>query len=431
MASLLIRIIMCIFAVEKVKQMIEKIYTPELITLSNGLRLLYLNRAYDPVEYFGVVVDAGSRDDMYNSHGLAHFVEHTLFKGTTKRKSWHIINRMESCGGELNAFTTKESTTIYSVFPTGNLSRAVDLVADLVINSQFPEKELEKEREVVADEISSYRDIPAEAVYDDFEDLLFAGSDLGHNILGNEKALRTFDSLSCREFISKLYTCPNMVAFYSGPMLLSRVVKLIERSFEGLSKSEPKKTRMKPVVLPNFNEYKYLSNHQAHSIVGARVCDMYSSQRLALSLMVNLLGGPGMNSLLNVELREKRGLVYSVDASATLMTDCGVFAIYFGCDPDDTELCRRIIDRTIDNLAAEKLSERRFAAIVRQHVGQMIVGAENKENTILSMARTALYRDRVESLQDIVAKLSALRPEELCDAAQMIAPENLSMLTFC
>ena len=174
---------------------------------------MYLNRPFDAVEYFGVVVDAGSRDDSDGCHGIAHFVEHTLFKGTTRRKSCHIINRMESCGGELNAFTTKESTTIYSVFPSGNLSRAVDLIGDLVINSQFPDKELDKERDVVVDELRSYRDIPSEAVYDDFEDLLFAGSGLGHNILGSEEALKTFNSESCKSFISRLYTLPNMVLF--------------------------------------------------------------------------------------------------------------------------------------------------------------------------------------------------------------------------
>ena len=411
--------------------MIDTKDTPELIQFSSGLRLMYLNRPFDAVEYFGVVVDAGSRDDSDDCHGIAHFVEHTLFKGTTRRKSCHIINRMESCGGELNAFTTKESTTIYSVFPSGNLNRAVDLIGDLVINSQFPDKELDKERDVVMDEISSYRDIPSEAVYDDFEDLLFSGSGLGHNILGTEDALKSFNSESCRQFVSRLYTLPNMVLFYSGPVDISRVSKLIERSFFGLSVIEPQKNRITPMLLPTFNETRCLSIHQAHSIVGARVCDMYSDQRLALSLLVNLLGGPGMNSLLNVELREKRGLVYSVDATATLMSDCGVFAIYFGCDADDTNLCKRLIDRTMEKLASERLSERRFASIVRQHIGQMTVGAENKENTIMSMARAVLYRGKVESLQNIVSHISNLQPEDLRLAAEMIAPERLSMLTFC
>ena len=404
---------------------------PEIIVLSNGLRLLYLNRPCDAVEYFGIAVDAGSRDDFSDCHGLAHFVEHTLFKGTQKRKSWHIINRMESCGGELNAYTTKESTTIYSVFPKGNLLRAVDLISDLVLNSQFPDKELDKEREVVSDEISSYLDIPAEAVYDDFEDLLFAGSDLGHNILGNKAALDVFDSECCKRFLSDLYTVSNMVVFYSGPSQLSTVVKFVERSFAGLSHSISKKNRKKPELLPVFNVRRQLSFHQAHTIVGARVCDMYSQQRLALSLLVNLLGGPGMNSLLNVELREKRGLVYSVDSSATLMSDCGVFAIYFGCDSEDVELCKKLIDRTIYRLASEKLSDRRFASVVRQHIGQMMVGAENKENMILSMARSALYREQVESLNDIVAQISALTPKDIQSAAEMIEPERLSMLTFC
>lgn len=404
---------------------------PVVLDLPNGLRLLYVGRMNDAVEFFGVAIDAGSRDDPADGYGLAHFVEHTIFKGTGRRKSWHIINRMESCGGELNAYTTKETTTVYSVFPSGNLSRAVDLIGDLVTNSQFPDRELDKERDVVADEISSYLDIPSEAVYDDFEDLLFAGSALGHNILGSESALAHFDSSECRRFVGRLYTLRNMVAFYSGPASVSKVVKLVERSFSGLAEGETCKWRAVPPVLPAFYETRQLSIHQSHTIVGSRVCDMFSDGRLPLALLVNLLGGPGMNSLLNVEMREKRGLVYSVDASATLMSDCGVFAIYYGCDAEDASRCRRIVDDVIGRLVETPLTDRRFSAIQRQYIGQMIVGAENRENTMLAMSRAVLYGRKVEPLDRIVARIEALSPEDLRQAAGMIAPDRLSTLTFC
>ena len=402
----------------------------ELIILPGGLRLVCSKVPRAGVEYFGVIVDAGSRDDPDGLHGLAHFVEHTIFKGTLRRRSSHIINRMESCGGELNAYTTKQSTTVYSVFPTGNLSRAVDLIADLVVNSSFPQSELDKEREVVLDELRSYLDIPAEAVCDDFEDMLFAGSPLGHNILGDEEAIARFDSSVCRSWLDRLYVASNMVVFYSGPQSASRVESIVRRYFSGLSGMHVEKRPVAPQTVCRFEEIRDLGIHQAHTIVGSRVCDMFDDRRFALSLLVNILGGPGMNSLLNVELREKRGLVYTVDASASLLTDCGIFTIYFGCDADDLERCRRLVDRTILSLAETPMSERRFTAAVRQYIGQMTVSNDNRENAIMALARQALYRGTLTSQAEVAARIKTLTPSDLRDAAGMIAPSLLSSLTF-
>ncbi len=402
-----------------------------MITLPSGLRCVCCRFPDARVEYFGVAVDAGSRDDPADGYGLAHFVEHTIFKGTGRRRAWHIINRMESCGGELNAYTTKESTTVYSIFPTGNLRRAADLIADLVIDSRFPQNELDREREVVADEISSYLDVPSDAVYDDFEDLLFDGTPLGHNILGTLQTLATFTPDDCRRWLSDFYVASNMVVFYSGPLDPVKVGRIVERAFSGLSTAAPARVGQAVARSSQFTRRVSMDIHQAHTIIGTEVCDMFSDERFALSVLVNLLGGPGMNSLLNVEMRERRGLVYSVDASASLLTDTGIMAIYFGCDPEDVSRCTRIVDKVIGRLCATPLSDRSFERIMRQHIGQMNVAADNRENSILAMARSALYRGHVTTIEQTASRLRELTPADIMRAARIIAPEKLSSLTFC
>lgn len=401
-----------------------------LIQFDNGFKLVHTLTYGARVDYFGVVVNAGSRDDPDGGYGLSHFVEHTLFKGTARRRSCHILNRMEVVGGELNAYTTKESTTIYTVFPSGNLSRAIDLIADLVINSRFPQTELDKEREVVADEIDSYLDMPSEAIYDDFEDMLFAGSGIGHNILGNETALAGFDSSACRTFIDNFYVTGNMVAFYSGSKSPDAVARLVERHFASLRSSDARLMRQKALVLSPDEISRNISIHQAHTIIGSHVCDMFDDRRFALGVLVNILGGSGMNSLLNIELREKRGLVYAVDAASTFLTDAGVFTVYFGCDHEDMPRCRRLIMNVIDRMASKPLAPSRLTRFVGQYIGQMTVAGDNRENAIISAARQALYRSRIIPQSTTVERLRALAPEDILVAAQMIAPDLLSSLTF-
>lgn len=235
-------------------------------TLANGLRIVHRASAAD-VEYCGVAIKAGSRNESSADYGLAHFVEHTIFKGTDRRRSWHIINRMESVGGELNAFTSEEATTIYSSFPAGNLARAAELIADLVSRSRFPEAEIDREREVVLDEVDSYLDSPAEAIFDDFNELLFAGSGLGHNILGNEKTIKTFTSATCRDFLDRYYTPGNMVFFYMGPATPKRVVATAERYMGHFSHPDTHVDRVVPPEVEPFDIYRDLHTHQAHTVI--------------------------------------------------------------------------------------------------------------------------------------------------------------------
>ena len=397
-------------------------------TLANGLRIVH-RHSKSSVEYCGIAVNVGSRDEKPEHFGLAHFVEHTIFKGTSHRRSWHIINRMEAVGGELNAYTTKEETMLYSIFPSGNLNRAIDLIADLVTSSQFPAAELDKEREVVADEINSYLDSPSEAIYDDFEDLIFNGSSLGHNILGNTSTIATFSPEVCQNYLARYYTGPNMVFFYMGSERPTKVFKTVEKHFNALSNQLAPIDRITPTVIESFDIKRNLGNHQCHTIIGAPIEGMYSEHRYPIALLTNIVGGPGMNSLLNISLRERRGLVYTVEASSAMFTDSGAFAVYFGCDHDDLNRCRRLVTNQFEALASKALSSKQIEAAKKQYLGQLIVASENREQAAITTGRSMLYHNRVASADEILDRINAITPEQIRQIAQSIA-ENTSTLSF-
>lgn len=393
----------------------------------NGLRIVHMGVPQSAVGFFGIAVRVGSRDDGEDNHGLAHFVEHTIFKGTAKRRSWHIINRMEAVGGELNAFTTKEETVVFSAFPEGNLARAAELMADLVMESQFPEHEIEKEREVVADEIDSYLDTPADAVFDDFDELIFAGNELSHNILGTRGALSKFSSTTCREYLAKWYVPSNMVAFYAGSLPAQRVFGIIGRAFRNLAGEHPTSNRIEPAVLAPFRLTKAIESHQSHTVMGARIGSASSPDRYVSALLANILGGPGMNSLLNVALRERRGLVYSVDASRTTFSDCGTMTIYYGCDPHDNERCRRLVESTITSVADGIISERKLEAAKKQYLGQLVIAGENIENRILSIAHQYLFMGKVTSTEEIRDAIKSITRDEICHGANRLSLSRLTL----
>lgn len=402
----------------------------QLVTLANGLRVLCRRTAGD-VGIFGVAINAGSRDEAPRHHGLAHFVEHTIFKGTAHRRAGHILNRMETVGGELNAFTSKEETNVYSLFPATHLPRAVELISDLLRNSVFPANELRKEREVVREEIDSYLDSPADAVFDDFEDRLFAGSQLGHNILGESSNLDSFTPETCRRYILTNYTPGRMVAFYQGPASPDKVLRLVERYFGDIPASDTMPERIPPVpVKPFAVTDDAAGSHQAHTVMGAPVPGIHSPERHALGLLTNILGGPGMNSRLNVALRERRGLVYTVDANLTLFQDSGYIGIYFGCDPADTLRCAHLVETELRRLTDAPLNPRVLAAAKRQYLGQLLVAADNTENSALQAARTALYFSRVPDPAVTAAAIEALTPEDLHLAARHLRPDLFSRLTL-
>ena len=398
-------------------------------TLPNGLRLVHITTA-SQVAWCGLAINAGSRDEKPGHHGLAHFVEHTIFKGTKHRRAWHILNRMERVGGELNAYTTKEGTMLYSVFPQQYLPRAVDLLADLVQWSVFPQEELDRERDVVLEEAASYRDTPSDAVYDDFEDLLFAGSELGHNILGKKEDLERLTSGDCMNYLKTLYVPGNMAFFSVGPERPERVFRLAEKCFGAMSHSVPLRHRTVPVEVEPFNSVMTIGTHQAHTVVGARVPAMGHPLRHALMLLNNILAGPGMNSLLNVELRERRGYVYTVESTLTTLSDCGWMEIYLGCDPDDVRSSLRVIKRITSQLAAELLPPRRLDNYKKQYCGQLVVAADSTEFLAMNAGRGLLYRGKVATVDETIACIRAVTPEQIAQAAAFLAADRLSSLTF-
>ena len=398
-------------------------------TLPNGLRLVHITTT-SQVAWCGLAVNAGSRDEQEGHYGLAHFVEHTIFKGTTHRRAWHILNRMERVGGELNAYTTKEGTMLYSVFPQEHLARAVDLLADLVQWSVFPQEELDRERDVVLEEAASYRDTPSDAVYDDFEDLLLAGSELGHNILGRKEDLEQLTREDCMRYLKTLYVPNNMAFFSVGPERPERVFRIAEKCLGGMSHAMMPRHRTSPQAASPFKRVIQIGTHQAHTIVGARVPDMGHPLRHSLMLLNNILGGPGMNSLLNVELRERRGYVYTVESTLTLLSDCGWMEIYLGCDPDDVKSSLRVIEHITHRLSNELLPERRLEAYKKQYCGQLLVAADSAEFLAMRAGRGLLYHGSVATVEDTIASIQAVTPQDIAQAAAYLETDKLSSLTF-
>lgn len=401
----------------------------ESLTLSNGLRIVS-RRTTSPVMYCGFMVDCGTRSETDPSlYGMAHFVEHILFKGTLHRDSWHINNRMESVGGELNAFTTKEETTFYAIGLNKDFARSCELLCDLICHPTAPQHELEKEREVVIDEIMSYRDTPSELIYDEFENKLFSDHPLGHNILGSEETVRTFDHDLCMDFIHKHYTPSRLVFFHQGSTPFHRVVNAIEKYFD-MKASEP--LAETPIVASGLKTLDQepltilqRDTHQSHVLLGSRTYPIGHPNAAALALLGNILGGPGMNSRLGIELRERRGLVYSVESNNTSYTDTGYFSIYFGCDHHDVNRCLRLCHNQLDKFRSSLLSSRQLVNAQNQFCGQLGVGMANLENNAIALAKNLLRLGHVESLEDTCQRIQAVTPELIHTVANEVFNEDL------
>lgn len=397
--------------------------------LSNGMRVA-VRRHDGNVAYCGVLVDAGSRDEPESLPGLAHFVEHTVFKGTERRSSWHISNRMESVGGEINAYTFKEGTSVYAIAPAGYLARGVELIADLVANPSFPMAEIEKEREVIVEEINSYLDNPAESVFDGFEENIYKGSGLAHNILGSPESVRTINSRDCRDFVDRFYNPVNMVGFVASPMDEDKTVRLLERHWGRLRRPAVTPGRSAPPAVSPFDIVVDKEGHQAHTIVGARMFSRSDPRRFPLMLLNNYLGGPCMNSRLNHQLREKRGLVYTVDSFINLLSDTGTLAIYFGTDRKSVGRCLRIIRNELDSLAQNRLSPRQLDRIKEQYCGQLLVSSDNRESMAMSLGKNLMYFNKMTDIPSLAMRLREVEAEQIREVAELLAPSLCSRITL-
>ncbi|MDL2212606.1 insulinase family protein [Bacteroides sp. OttesenSCG-928-D19] len=399
-------------------------------TFSNGLRLIH-QPLKSKVAYCGYAINAGTRDELEHEQGMAHFVEHLIFKGTRKRKAWHILNRMENVGGELNAYTNKEETIVYSAFLTEHFARAAELLTDIVFNSTYPEAEILKEVEVIIDEINSYEDSPSELIFDEFEHILFPEHPLGRNILGEPGLLKTFGTSHAMAFTSRFYRPANMVFFVLGDVNFQKVVKTIGKLIAEIPLTELNYTRTPP---PQYRAKQLTvekNTHQAHVMIGNRGYDAYNNKRTALYMLNNMLGGPGMNSRLNIALRERSGLVYNVESNLTSYTDTGAFCIYFGTDQRNTDRCISLIHKELNKLRNNKLSPSQLAAAKKQLIGQIGVASDNNESNALGMGKSFLHYNKIEASESIFERINNLTAEVLLEVAnEMFDEERLSMLIY-
>lgn len=402
-------------------------------TLKNGIRIIHRECIGD-VSCCGFVVNAGSRHELDEEQGMAHFTEHMLFKGTNSRKSNSILNRMERVGGELNAYTTKEETFIYSVFLRKDYERALELLGDLFFNSIFPYGEIEKERDVILDEINSYEDSPSELIFDDYDQLLFPGHPIGRRILGDPECLKSFKTSDFRTFHSKHYTSENIVFYSQSGIPAKKIFSLLEKQLSEvkLSINRTEEGLKRPNAASGIKSTIIKDTHQAHVVLGNINYSLFEEEnRMGMYFLNNILGGPGMNSRLNLALREKSGLVYSVESNVTSFTDSGVFSIYFGTDPDQIERCLTIVEKELKKLRETKLTEFQLNAARKQLFGQIMISSENKENQTLSMGKSMLYFNAYDSMQVLTRKIERITPEKLANIANYIFdPARMSLLIY-
>lgn len=400
-------------------------------TFPNGLRVIH-EPSPTNVVYCGYIVFAGTRNEEPHDSGMAHFCEHMTFKGTTHRKSWHVRNCLERVGGDLNAYTDKEMTAYFATVQKEDFPRAVDLLSDIVFHSTYPQREIEKEVEVIIDEIDSYNDSPAELIYDEFEEMLFRGHSLGRNILGNANRLREYKTQDALRFTHRYYVPNNVTMFIMGQVDFDHALRLIAKHTGDLIKSVDLIKVQQP--LPEYVVEERVSErdtHQAHVLIGNRGCSRVDEDQKALFFLSNILGGPGMNSLLNVSLREKHGLVYSVGSHMYSYQDSGIWSVYFGCDDSKIEKCRRLVLNELTDLCSNQLSPQRLSMAKKQFLGQILISGDNFESYALAMgrhyARTGKHRD-VEELCDRIRSISSA---DLLRVAQRIFdPEKLTTLIY-
>lgn len=399
-------------------------------TLPNGLRIIH-TPSPTSVVYCGYAIDAGTRDELPHEAGLAHFVEHMLFKGTRKRRAWHILNRMENVGGDLNAFTNKEETVVYSAFLKRDFARALELLTDIVFSSTFPQHEIDKERGVVLEEIESYEDNPAELIFDDFEDTLFRGHSLGHNILGTPHHIKQFTTASIRTFVERYYHPANAVLFVFGNIPFSRIVMWAERFTADIKSGITNNGRVAPPPYEPQRVEMMRRTHQTHIMIGCTGYPATDRKRTGLYLLNNMLGGPGMNSRLNLALREHSGLVYNVESNLTSYTDTGVVNIYFGTDARDAERCIDLTHRELNRLREQPLSGLQLSAAKKQLIGQVGVASDNFESTALGMAKTYLHYNDYKGPEALFKRIEALTSQALWDIAnELFIPDNLTTLIY-
>ena len=388
-------------------------------TLPNGIRGIH-RQVRGSVAHCALVIGAGSRDEHPDEHGLAHLTEHAFFKGTERRRAWQVNCRLENLGGELNAFTTKEDTTVHATILRGDFAKAAELIADIAFRSTFPEREIEREKEVIADEINTYKDSPADMIYDTFEEMLFEGSELGHNILGRKAALMRYDGDAIRAFTARTHTTDRMVFSSIGNFSPGRAEAVALRYFGGHDASARGYERAVPPPVNPFEKTVTKHTHQTHCIIGGRAYGIDCPKRLPLALLINMLGGPSANSLLNIEIREKHGLSYNIEATYTPYGDSGLAAIYFSSEHANEAQCIELIEKELHRLRTVPFTGRQLSMAKKQFIAQLAISSESNESYMLSAGKSLLTHGEVDTMEEVYAKIEALTAAQLTEAAEEV-----------
>lgn len=402
----------------------------QIFELKNGIRIIH-QETKSPVSHFGVLINTGSRDEEADEQGIAHFIEHVIFKGTQSRKAYHILNRIEDVGGELNAYTTKEETAVFSTFLSRYYQRSMELISDILINSTFPARELEREKEVVIEEINSYKDNPSELIFDEFEEILFDGHPIARNILGTPELLRSFSKDNIVKFMDENYHTDQIVLSSVGNISMARFVTLAERYF-GIIPEKLRSKKRNDVY--NYQPEKRIvqkDTFQAHCIIGNLAPDVFSNKRMAMILLNNIIGGPSMNSRLNMLLRERNGMAYNVESNYTSYFDTGAFMVYFGTDKDNMDRALRLISKDFKSIKEKAMGTLQLSRAKKQLIGQLAISTENREDLMLSLGKSLLFFNKVDTMKVIVERIEKITNNEILEVANEVFDEpQRSILIF-
>ncbi len=403
----------------------------DLITLPNGIRLIHKQVASTKIAHVGIMLDVGSRDESPEQLGIAHFWEHMAFKGTKKRKSFHILNRLDSLGGELNAYTTKEKICFYASVLDLHLEKALELLTDITFNSTFPEKQIERERNVILEEMSMYKDNPEDAIMDDFDEVVFARHPLGHNILGTQETVSNFSQSDFKRFLSENLDSRRMVVATVGNFPIKKIERLVHKHLEGAPVFQSDKPRKLFTSYTPLSQTELKPISQAQCAIGRPAYKIADDRRIPFFMLANILGGPGMNSRLNMALREKHGYVYAIDANYNPYVDTGLFSIFFGTDVKHISRSFQLIQKEFSLLREKKLGEVQFHKAKEQLMGQLAMSEENNGSMMLMMAKSMLDMDTVPSLETVFSDIRKITRETLLELAnEMLIADQMSTLVF-
>jgi len=399
-------------------------------TLPNGIRLLHVPSA-STISHACIIVNTGSRDEPEDKAGLAHFIEHLIFKRTEKRSTTQILNRLESVGADLNAYTTKEYTCVHASFLNPYLDRTLDLFNDIIFHSTFPEEEMDKEKSVILDEIASYLDQPEEAINDDFEDMLFAGNALGNNILGTTESVSNFTREDVINFRKANYRTNEIVIAVLGNYSFRSFVKKGSKYFADVEENSPSLNRVKPAILKPASTNIYKPIMQSHCILGMQTYSTHNKNKAGLMLLNNYFGGNGMSSVLNLQIREKYGIAYTIESNFSPLSDTGIFSIYFGTDKDKHQKALSLIFKEMKKLKDNPLNELQLQKAKNKFIGQIALSEENRIGLIISMAKSLVDHNKIDSLEQVFAKINRVTTTEIAQIAdEVLEPEQLNIFTF-